>query len=124
MPRLALTPQTPVGPYPQLPLGALALTLAWTAAGAAFADGVGFPVTGRELLLVRNRNVAAQTVTISSVRDALNRTGDIAAYSIPAGGYAMFLPGLAGWQQADGQLYAAASAADVDFAVIRLPSLP
>jgi hypothetical protein len=124
MARLSLTVQEPPGKYPATPLAANSADLSWTAAGAGYADGAEFTLTGRELLLVRNDNVAAQTITISSVKDPYNRTGDITAYSLGPGEYAMFGPfPRDGWAQADGKLYFAASAANVYFAVIRLPAL-
>ena len=123
MARLDLTVLDPVNGYPSLPLDANSADVAFTAAGASFADGAAFPYTGRELLLVRNANAGAQTVTISSVPDSHQRTGDITAYSLAAGEIAaFFLHRTEGWRQSDGKLYIAASAADVEFAVIRLPA--
>ncbi len=124
MARLELTPKTMLGSYPSLPLTTNTSDFVFTAAGATFADGAGVLLTGFEILLVYNANVAAQTVTISSVADDLNRTGDITAYSIGAGEYAVFGPFKEkGWQQsASKKLYFAASAADVKFAVLKLPT--
>jgi len=123
MTRLALTPVTTLGSYPTLPLTANSADFAFTAAGASFADGASYPLTGNEILLVHNGNVGAQTVTISSVKDDLNRTGDITTYSIGAGEYAVFGPFKEkGWKQSTGLIHIAASAADVDFAVIKLPA--
>lgn len=122
MPRLALVPIDTVAGYPATPLAPNALDINFINAGAAFADGAGFPHTGREVLLIRNLNAGAQTVTISSVNDAQNRKGDITAFSFSTGEIgAIFLP-KAGWSQPDGQLYFAASATDVAFAVLRLPA--
>lgn len=123
MARLAVPVQTIVAGYPATPLAVNAADITWTPAGASFVDGAGFPHTGRELLLVRNSNVGAQTVEISSVADEKNRKGDITAYSLAAGEYAAFQFPVAGWRQADGQLYFEASAPDVNFAVLRLPAL-
>lgn len=124
MARLPLTPQSPPGSYPATPLAANAADFEWTPAGGDFGDGAGFALTGRELLLVRNDNVGAQTVTISSVPDEKRRKGDITTYSIDPGEYAVFGPFLVdGWVQSDGQLYIAASATDVAFAVLRLPAI-
>jgi hypothetical protein len=122
MARLALTPQNLPGSYPALPITANAVDFVFTAAGANFADGAGFLMTGNEILLVQNANVGAQTVTISSVKDDIGRTGDITTYSVGASEFAMFGPFKEkGWKQADGQLYFAASATDVKFAVLKLP---
>ncbi len=121
MARLALTPKSLPAKYPALPIAANALDFTWTEAGADFADGFSFPLTGKEILLVRNDNAGAQTVTISSVADEYGRTGDITTYSVGIGEYAVFPQfQLAGWKQSDGKLYGAASAADVSLAVLRL----
>lgn len=121
MARLVITGKTPPGKYPSVPLSANSADLSWTAAGATFADGASFAMTGNDLLLVRNDNAGAQTVTISSVVDQYNRTGDITTYSVGAGEYAVFGPiPRPGWMQDDGSLYFAASAADVSFAVVHL----
>ena len=124
MARLALTVQEPCGSYPTLPLTASAEDFTWTASGASFADGAGFTMTGRELILVRNDNAGAQTITFSSTVDAYNRDGDITAYSIGISEYAMFGPFKKdGWVQADDKLYFAVPAADVYFAIVRLPHI-
>ena len=121
MARLALTSQTLPGSYPALPLTANAVDVTFTAAGASFADGAGFTLTGGEILLVKNGNAGAQTVTITSVADDLKRTGDITTYSIGIDEIAVFGPfEIKGWRQADGKLYIAASATDVSFAVLKL----
>lgn len=120
-----VVPITPVvAGYPATPLAASALDFVWTNAGASFGDGAGFVLTGREVLLIRNANVGAQTVTIQSVNDAQNRKGDITAFSFAAGEFGAIQLPVAGWRQPDGQLYFAASATDVAFAVLRLPALP
>ena len=122
MPRLDLSAQTTPGSYPTLPLSANAADFTWTAAVASFADGFSFPWTGKEVLLVRNDDAAAQTVTINSVADDRHkRTGDIAAYSVGAAEYAALGPfGSDGWKQSTGLVHGAASDADVKLAVIRL----
>lgn len=123
MARLLLTVQEILPKYPGLPLVANSADFTWTAAGADFADGFMFPMTGREILLVRNDNVAAQTVTIDSSLDPFGREGDITAYSVGIGEYAVF-PNFPrqGWATATGYLYGAAAATDVMLAVLRLPN--
>lgn len=124
MARLLLTGKSAAGSNPALPLSANGADLAFTPAGADFADGAGFVMTGNDLVIVRNGNVAAQTVTFTSVADERNnRSGDIAAYSLGAGEFGVFGPfKRKGWMQpANGQLYLAASATNVEFAVIHLP---
>jgi hypothetical protein len=108
--------------YPTLQPGVNTLDITFTAAGADFADGAKFTLTGKEILLVQNANAGPQTVTITSVADnSYKRVGDITAYSIGIGEFAVF-PQFQkeGWCQSDGCLYFAATAADVKFCVLRL----
>lgn len=122
MARLVLVP-IDVVTDPAVALAANALDFVFTNAGGAFVDGAGFAHTGREVLLVRNGNAGAQTVSVSSVGDAKGRKADVTNFSFAAGEFgAIHLP-VAGWRQPDGQLYIAASATDVAFAVLRLPAL-
>ena len=123
MARLALVPIDVVSGYPATPLAVNALDIVFTNAGAQFVDGAGFPHTGREVLLIRNLNVGAQTVTINSVNDDKNRKGDITAFSFATLEIGAICLPKTGWSQPDGQLYFAASATDVAFAVLRLPAL-
>jgi hypothetical protein len=94
----------------------------WTPADVA--NGNQFPHTGREVLLIRNNDAGAQTVTIDSVPDpSFGREKDITAVSIPATEMRVapfFKP--AGWRQTDGNLYVNGNHANIQFAVIRLPS--
>src|SRR6266403_396314 len=118
MPKTALTVQQVVGPYPVLPLTALALAVTFAAADVA--NGNSFPVTGKEVILVQNTDAAPQTITLSSVADGLNRTGDVTAYSLPIGAFAAFCPSqITGWKQADGNMYISAATATVKFAILR-----
>jgi len=123
MARLALTVQDILPSYPTtLPLVAGSADFVWTTAGADFADGASFVLTGREILLVRNDNVGAQTLTITSVVDKYGRTGDITAYSMAAADYVVMpIFKTEGWKQTTGLLHFAASATDVFFAVLRMP---
>ncbi len=55
-------------------------------------------VEGKTLVIIQNTDVGAHTVTITSVADSLNRTGDVSAYSLGAGELALFGPFKAvGW---------------------------
>jgi hypothetical protein len=121
MARLSLTPKSLPAKYPTLPITANALDFTFTAAGANFLDGAGFTLTGKEIPIVYNPDSGAHTVTVESVPDAYKREGDITAYSIGAGEYAV-LPQFPtdGWQQSDGKLYLAADNALVQFAILRL----
>jgi hypothetical protein len=88
-------------------------------------DSESVPLTGAELVIAHNTDTTdAHTVTISSIAsDDLGRTGDI-SYSLGADEYAVFGPfGLDGWRQSDGDLYFAAAAADVKFAVVEITEL-
>ena len=122
MARLLLTVQQILPKYPTTPLVANSADFVWTAAGADFVDGVRFPLTGQEVVLIRNDNAGAQTVTVEGVVDPYNRVGPITTYSVGIGEYAAFpAMALTGWAQTSRELYLTASAADVMFAIVRLP---
>ena len=124
MARLVLTPLPVVATgYPTLPLTALSADFAFTAAGANFADGAGFAHTGREIIIAKG-GAAPQTITITSIPDDKKRSGNITTYAIGIGLFSVFGPfPVDGWRQSDGQLYLAASATDVSFAVLKLPAI-
>ena len=124
MARLSVTPQSPPGFWPALALTANAADFTWTASGADYADGFSFTNTGRELILIRG-GAGVETITISSVVDKFNRTGDITTYSIGIGEYAWFGPFKPeGWNQlGTNLLYAAVTDSDVYIAICRLPVL-
>ena len=121
MARLILTPKQLPEKYPATPITANALDFAFTAAGADFADGAGFTLTGKEVLIAYNPEATPYTVTVESVVDSYNRLGNITTYSVGAGEYAVFpqFP-TDGWRQSSGRLHFAASNALVQFAVLRL----
>lgn len=106
--------------YPALPLTAGSAALPFQAADTVNLNNC--VSTGRELLIVQSTDAGAQTVTINSAPDERGRTGDITAYSIPAGAFAVFGPfPTPGWKQSDGTLWFQASAVTLKFAVIQLP---
>jgi hypothetical protein len=114
MARAALTPQALKRNNYAVQAGDLAISFASDAV-----NGNKFASTGQEILLVKNTDTNPHTFTISSVADLLGRTGDIAAYSIPAGAIAAIeLSAVSGWAQADGNIYLNASDATVVFAVL------
>jgi hypothetical protein len=118
----ALVKQMP-DKYPTLQPSVNVWDLVFTAAGASFADGAEFPLTGQEIVIVHNANVGAKTVSVTSYVDQFNRTTDIISYSLGAGEYCMlpqFQP--LGWANPSGKLHMVASAADVEFLVLRLAS--
>ena len=122
MARLLLTVQQIIPKYPVTPLVANVADFTWTTAGADFADGVRFPMQGREIILIRNDNGGAQTVTVESVVDPYARTTDITTYSVGIGEYAIFSAlAISGWRQTNGEMWLTASATDVFFAILRLP---
>jgi hypothetical protein len=119
MGRTTLTRTTPLGPYPTLQPAADSLDLTMTAADVA--NGNQFVLDGTSLLLIHNSGASPYTVTLTSIADPQNRTGDITAYSLAAGDYACFkIDQVAGWRQSDGNFYLAASNAAVKFGIIRL----
>ncbi len=112
---------TPLGPYPTLPVSALALDLTWQAADTANLNQ--FPLgQGKYFILARNVHATTPfTLTLSSVADARRRTGDITAYSIAAGKQAAFLlDNQEGWLQPDGNFYLAGSDVSIQFCILRL----
>ncbi len=120
MPRVTLTPITPLGPYPTLQPSANALDVTFTAANVS--DKNQFVFNGPKLLLVQNSDPAnPYTFTLTSKVDSKNRTGDITTYSLAAGEIAAFkLDNSEGWMQSDGYVYLEGSNAAIKFAVINL----
>ncbi len=121
----AVAPPLSVGAswYPATPLTVTTATLTMTTGDAS--NGHVTPIVdGKTLLIAQNTGVGARTITISSVVDAQNRKGDITAYSIAAGGLAMFGPfKQAYWNQSSpAGLWIDVSNAEVLLAVITLPA--
>lgn len=69
--------------YPTLPPTALSLDLGAGESADVEADGVSFPITGNEIILVQG-GAGSQVVTIKSVADSWNRSGDI-VYTVGIG---------------------------------------
>jgi hypothetical protein len=105
--------------YPTFPIAPDSLDVAFTVGDAV--NGLEYVATGRELVLMRNVNAGPQTFTLKSVKDELNRTGDITTYSMGAGEFAPLYPPLKGFQQPDGKVYIDVSHNDVNIMVLRLP---
>ena len=105
--------------YPVLPLVATSQDITFDAGDAS--SGHKFPLTGKEILVAKNTGAGARTVTVKSVADAHQRTGDFGAYSVGAGKVAMFLIPVDGFLQADGQCYVDVEHAEMTLAVIRFP---
>jgi hypothetical protein len=119
MTRTTIAAQTLLGSYPALPI-----TPATDVTEVPADVGNGNDTTivdNKTIVVAHNINVAAKTVTFTSVADAFNRTGNITSYSIAAGKYKIFGPfKVAGWSNA-GKLDIDANHADVLLAVITLP---
>ena len=120
-PPTVLTVQSVLAPFAAVGAG----TADFTFAAGTITDGDTFVCTGREVLLVNNTNVGAQTITITSVDDEKGRSEDITAYSMAAGDFAVFGVGLTtskGWKSSAGTVRITVSSADVKVAVLRLPA--
>lgn len=120
MPRTVINTETPLASYPVFPIAADSADITLVAADVVNKNRAAYGTATRLLVLARNTDGGAQTVTFTSVADGLNRTGDITAYSIGAGEFAAFVFERNGWRQADGNLYFEASNVAVTFAVIPL----
>lgn len=120
MARTTITPVTLLGSRPTLQPAANAADYAYAACDIVNLNQT--PHTGKEVLLFRNDDAGSVTLTISSVADALKRTGDITDYPLGAGEFCAFGPfDVEGWRQSDGYLYFQGSDADLKVAVLRLP---
>ncbi len=120
MGRTTLTRTTPLGPYPSLQPAADALDVVMTAADVS--NGNQFVLDGPVILIAQNTDGAsARTITLTSIADQQNRTGDVTNYSIGIGEVEAFkIDQNAGWKQTDGMFYLSASNAAVKFGIIRL----
>lgn len=119
MARTTLTRTTPLGPYPTLPVAALALDVTMAAADTSNLNQI--LLDGPMIVLVQNTAGVPGTVTLTSSADSLNRTGDIATYTVAAGGISAFkIDQTNGWKQTDGYLYLQASATTMKLGAIRL----
>ena len=108
------------GAYPVLPVVVDSLDLQETAADVA--NGNYFVSTGREIFICRNSAVGAETFTVDSVVDDMQRDGDITTYSVGIGEIAAFGPvEIAGWRQADGNVYIDGTDVGLLYTVLRLP---
>ena len=118
MARTLLNKTAVVGPYPALPVGALALDLNFQAADVGNSNY--FVPSGDDLVIFNNTGASPYTVTITSAPDAQQRTGDIATYSLAAGVISAVRIKKPGWMQVDGTIYLQASNASVKFAIVSL----
>ena len=120
MPRIDIPIVIPKGPHVVSPVPANDLDFSRTAGDITNLNS--FKATGKELLLVRNDDVAAQTFTIKSVADPFKRVQDITAYSLGISEEAAFWFGdIQGWRQPDGTVFIDPADADLKFSVMRIP---
>lgn len=119
MPRTALTKTTGTTPYPTA-----GVPVTWNTADVV--SGNAYPMTGHELVLVRNAHATdPKTVTIGAVACSHGRSGAITALSIVAGVTKMFGPfkRKEGWVQTDGMMYIDGESTDIKIAVVMMPAL-
>jgi hypothetical protein len=116
-----LTPTALKGPYPAvLATGGTTITKTDRAASDTFT------YTGKQILIAWNNGVTGvATVTLTSVANAQNRTGDIAMASIATGAMVVFgqFDRSEGWVDSNGTITVVASgagAADIDYIVLTL----
>ena len=84
-------------------------------------NGNSFASSGKDIVLVKNTDASAQTVTITAVADSDGRTGSISTYSLAAGDVAWFgILDADGWST-DGNVYIDTSDNNVHIAVLRIP---
>jgi hypothetical protein len=117
MARTTLNKTTLVGPYPA---SVPADSLDFNFQAADVANKNQFSPSGDDEIIMWNSGASPYTVTITSAPDPMNRTGDIATYSLAAGDIAGFRIKNMGWVQSDGKVYLEASNAAVKFAIVAL----
>ena len=121
MPRITVVVNENAKRYPTLPVPVNSLDFAFTAGDSV--NGLEYVASGREVVLIHNTNVGAQTFTLLSVMDEFGRKGDITTYSLAAGEFAVLVPPLKGFVNPDGKIYIDLSHNDVHMAVLRVPSM-
>lgn len=109
--------------YPTMPASATKFKFVFTAP-SAFAEGIQFAITGREVILVQNTAGGAGTFTIGSVRDQYGRLGDITTYSVAGNGFAYVPLGAKElFGAAGGTILITMSAATIKVAVLQMPNM-
>ena len=96
-------------------------TLTWTAIDITNTNKI--TMTGRKIQLIfRNDDVAEKTITISSSDNPYGRSGDITAFAMAAGAYAIRIFEPTGWEQSLGgkDMIITANDADIFVAAINL----
>ncbi len=116
----AVTIQVAEGAFDTASAGDLDFTFAASDSG----NGNSIATNGKVLILLKNTNVGAQTVTVTSVTSDKNRSGDITAYSMAADDLVVLTQGLItrkGWSDSNGNIILTTASNDVHIAAIRLP---
>jgi hypothetical protein len=120
MARTNVVAQTCPGAYPALPITPDARDITWLGANVSDKNDTAL-VAGKTLVLARNVDSGAHTVSFTSVADSLNRKGDITTYSVGADQVALFGPFTTiGWASG-GRLLFEGDNINIEFAVITLP---
>jgi hypothetical protein len=111
MARTTITKTVLPGPY-----AADGVTVAMTAADVTNKNEA--PLTGADLLIMRNANGAAKTYKLEGASNIYNRTADLSG-SLAAGALAaFFFNNLEAFRQPDGMLYCEGEHADVKFGLL------
>lgn len=116
--------RAPITPMTSPNLKALPLTAASADMAYAACDATNFNQcrhSGRVALFAKNSDSAPHSVTVTSVKDSLGRSGDM-TYSVGATteSFLGVFP-YEGWCQADGNLYFGSTASQISFLAIALP---
>lgn len=122
MTRSTLTPQTLQGNKVSAYAVAESADITYEAStGLLTTNGDEFVSSGNDIVICRNDQIGAQTITFYSNEDPYGLTENIETYSIGAGEYAIFGPfQVVPWRQADGNVYLGTSHADILIAIIAL----
>lgn len=89
--------------------------------GLLTVNGDQFVSSGNDIVICRNDQAGAQTITFYTAVDPYGLSDEISAYSIGIGEYAIFGPfQTVPWRQTDGNVYLGTSHADVLIAIIAL----
>ena len=122
MARTPLTPQTLQGNKPSAYAVAESADITYAVStGALTTNGNEFVSSGNDIVICRNDQIGAQTITFYTNEDPYGLTDTIEAYSIGAGEYAIFGPfQTVPWRQSDGNVYLGTSHADILIAIIAL----
>jgi len=118
MARVELTPTSILGPHPSSPsAGQFDVTFS----SVDEVSGNEFALTGKEIIVFHNTNTTAVAgITLTSVADPYNRTGDLTA-TLGSGEYAAFYAGdIKGWRQSTGAFYFTGSISGLKAGILRI----